>query len=483
MSVNLTHVLDEILTEKNLNMKPEDIRYGKTMMGVKGTLRPFTIEGSDTATLIYTGDETPINYDGLWLNTDKTYENIYIENERYTNVHSFMYSNDPTDQGDVTNIIRGVVAPVDLKGCVYVQRGNVVHFFGYYNTTVAENTTTRIHQHYKYDFDTNTWTKLIDTPTPQGLGDAVWKNDYIYIFGSSHDGYGAYVYKYDINNDSYERLTDIIKDGANSPVSAVLGDGNDVYYYAGRHIYKYNLDTGLTMDLYACSSSTSSITTSMNFFTILSGNYYPYHAGKAVYREGMLYHSYRYYYSSSSKYDSYISKFDTVTNKMINTSFTTGTDYATIRAYDGEYMYIPYAAGTTYSTLTGYNFSTETRYSWKSSSTFSTAVSMGGYPMCVFTAEPYDILCCIGEPTQTIAMTLNAKEYDFPGNTLIFYSTTNSSGAHRTQLFKNNKMLNNGRMLTAFNDIHLWEKGETTNTLHKNIETHIGDGTQWVQIK
>ena len=147
MSTNLEKILDRIQQDKDANVKPENIRFGTSVMDVQGLLKPIIVDGGDTATLIHLQkDDAPVQYEGIWLNTDKEYSDIFIEEDRYTNTYSYIYTKDPTD--DTKNIIKDITIPVSFLGSTYVQRGNIVHMFGYYDRTASNNTSERINQHY-----------------------------------------------------------------------------------------------------------------------------------------------------------------------------------------------------------------------------------------------------------------------------------------------------------------------------------------------
>ena len=211
MSVNLESVLKNIQSEKNTKLTANNLRYGVNCMGVQGGLHPVTIEGGNIGKAIYLQDTTPEDPNGIWINTDKTYDDIYIENERYVTDGSILFSN--ADTTDPSNVIANHTNNgLNLLGATYAQRGNVVHFFGFHSTTSSAETTALVHRHWKYDFDSNTWTQLSDCPTPQGGVKAVWIGNYIYIFGTAYNvnsDYRQYSYKYDTINDTWERIADL----------------------------------------------------------------------------------------------------------------------------------------------------------------------------------------------------------------------------------------------------------------------------------
>ncbi len=250
MSVNLEQVLKNIQTEKNTKLTANNLRYGVTCMGVQGGLHPVAIEGGNIGVAIYLQDTTPEDPNGIWINTDKTYDSIYIENERYATDGSIVFSN--ADTTDPSNpIANHDNNGLNLLGATYAQKGNIVHFFGYFNySTPSSNTTTLVHRHWKYDFDTNTWTQLSDCPTPQGGIKAVWIGDYIYIFGTmynttSNTDYQKYAYKYDTINDVWERITDLPARNTNygSGTGCVYDNDDNIYIVGYNYNYRYTIST------------------------------------------------------------------------------------------------------------------------------------------------------------------------------------------------------------------------------------------------
>ena len=245
MSVNLENVLKEIQGEKDTKLTANNLRYGVNCMGVQGGLKPVTIEGGDVGKAIYFQDTTPADPCGIWINTDKTCNDIYIEDEQMVMKNTNIFSNRATE--DPNNFLANHVNPVSFLCSSYAQKGNVVHFFGYCWNYSNYNTTVKVHQHYKYDFSTNTWTQMSDCPTPQGGCSGVWIGDYIYLFGTSYNtntDYNLYAYKYDTVNDIWTRLADIptstqfsISTINNYGVGCAYDNDHYIYLGSGRRTY------------------------------------------------------------------------------------------------------------------------------------------------------------------------------------------------------------------------------------------------------
>ena len=98
MSTNLETILNKIQTNKNTNVKPENIRYGVDILGVNGTMRPVEVTGGDTGTCIYTQNETPTDFNGIWINTDKNCNDIYVEDSYCPTVEQPIFQG--FDEGD-----------------------------------------------------------------------------------------------------------------------------------------------------------------------------------------------------------------------------------------------------------------------------------------------------------------------------------------------------------------------------------------------
>ena len=487
MSVNLESVLKNIQSEKNTKLTSNNLRYGVNCMGVQGGLHPVTIEGGNIGEAIYLQDTTPEDPNGIWINTDKTYDKIYLENERYATDGSILFSN--ADTTDPSNpIANHTNNNMDLRGATYAQKGNVVHFFGYYSSTPSQNTTELVHRHWKYDFDTDTWTQLSDCPTPQGGVKAVWIGDYIYIFGTAYpvnSDYRLYAYKYDTINDIWTRLADIPTVTYIHYGLGCVYDNDDTIYILGYdYNYKYIISTGS----YIALTSSSSI----------AGGY-----------NNCIYYNNRIYclngFVSSNNNDVYYS-ISTNTWAAINVRNQyyygpiSGSGYPLGGVLINNKLY-GFSNNSSNSTLSNTSVSTYP-YGWvnldnpsnykkiTTTNSFSNTVrGIGGRPICNFTTARGNVIVFfagIASGTSTnnnnqIGIITEDKDYtDLEDNTLIIYSTDGTMGTYTTSIYQNEKVVN-GKIYQRFNDANLWDA--ENQTLIKNLRTYYGNGTDWIQIK
>lgn len=491
MSTNLETVLNTIQADKNNNCKPENIRYGTELLGVKGTLKPVTLNGGDTATCIYLQDETPTDKNGIWINTDKTYENIYVEDDRYTEDFSFMYSTDTSDSNNNTNLVKKITVPIDMCGSTTCYADNRLHVFGFYKAVndggSTDNTTERIHQHYMYDYSNNEWTKLADCPTPQGGGYAYIKDDNIYIFGTCHSDYYNYVYKYTISTDTWEKLPDIELTNWNNNNPVVGCDSineNQIFLGKGPGMYLYNLsNNSISMvreKILYDSRSVMNITLNNGYlafrgiFNRVSNNIY------------------------ISSVEGYLVKYainnDTVSKINRVSTSTYGTAANSILVDD----LIIWAQTTNSSpSVSGANIAGRAiivvttgsdTYSYiNSKSSYSGTTSWGGNTVCQFSDIDGTKVICTFPPLKTtnsgmvIGVKLGEKEYNYDQNTLIVYTGYSNTGKYSTQLFTNSKILNQGKLNVNINDVNIYDA--TEKKLIKNLTTYYGNGTDWVKIK
>lgn len=495
MSVNLESVLKSIQSEKNTKLIANNLRYGVNCMGVQGGLHPVTIEGGDVGRTIYLQNTTPEDPNGIWINTDKTYEDIYIENERYVNGGSIIFSNGETT--DPNNVIANHNNnSLTLWGATYAQKGNVIHFFGYYNSSSSSNTTALVHRHWKYDFDTNTWTQLSNCPTPQGGCKAVWVGDYIYIFGTTYNvntDYNKYAYKYDVINDIWERITDCpFSPGTNA--SRGMGcayDGNDtIYLISYTNFYKYTIST----DNYTFLAQPSSSVAQAGYNNLIYYNNYIYTAGWV-----------------NAGASSYTARYDISTNKWSTYGSVTTNNYSG-NGGSGSYSYTSAAVlvnnrlylfsnNGSNNRYLGSGIATSDYFGWISldnsssykkittRSDYSTATGFGGVPFAVFTTDRGPVIVFFGgisSGTTTannneIGVIVQDKDYsDLENNTLVIYSTDGAMGTYTTTIYRDNKTID-GKIYQRFNDVNFWDV--ENQQLIKNLTTYYGNGTNWVQIK
>lgn len=495
MSVNLEKVLRKIQNEKTNKLKAENIRYGVNALGVQGTLRPVQIDGGDVGLAIYTQLATPEANQGIWLKTDKTWDKIYLENERYNTNHKIIFSNDTTlDPSDTSNIILGRTVPVDLLSCDYCQRGNVAHFFGYWSSDASQNTTTKIHQHYKYDFDTNTWTQLSACPTPQGGSGCVWvDDDTIYIIGSHHTGYGNYVYKYTISTDTWEQITGILDNlvgygstpynGESYMTDACYDIDRDVIYFSNNSsVWKYDFNENNVQYItnaayFRYSSGTDLLLMSVTSAGGKSGMFYynnsvffgiPYSGNYIMQLAG--------YNITNNTYVRLAPNAQNQASGSITVSNITDCSNGIVLLSQNNYGSATNCAVLDVSSSKYYVVS-------NTGTTFSAYKLTKSYPILFIQNDNYNIILNMygTNASSMSALTLNDKSYDFETNTLVINSEDGlTSGAYKTEIYRNEKVLN-GLIYNRFNDVNLYDV--TTQKLVKNIETYYGNGTDWVKIK
>lgn len=498
MSVNLESVLNSIQGEKDTKLIPNNLRYGINCMGVQGALKPVTIDGADVGKAIYLQDTTPTDPCGIWINTDKTCDDIYIEDEQMVMSSSPAYSNRATE--DTSNFLANHANPTDFIGSTYAQKGNIIHMFGYCWNYSTYNTTTKIHQHYKYNFSTNTWTKMSDCPTPQGGCQAVWIGDYIYIFGTAYNtntDYNLYAYKYDTVNDTWTRLADM-------PTSTYFtianmnkyGTGcvydNDHFIYIGCYnaLIRYNINN----DTYETLTYTGDTNYYMGYNLIMyyDNTVFAFRDHYRFKRYNASSNSWSTYSCSSSTSASMAYPFASVmlindTVYLFQNATLTSTNkmlLPTNASSIGSNAYRP--ANILYA-----NLSTKITSSFVKSNTLASEVNSMYVPIAHFvTSTGEDVIVQFGGVVNDASYGFNAlsqmgfrledKTYDFENNTLIIYSTKCVTGAYTTCIYRDNDVIH-GKLYQQFGDVNLWDASQQK--LIKNLTTYYGNDTDWIQIK
>nr|DAY48114.1 MAG TPA: Kelch repeat [Caudoviricetes sp.] len=473
MSVNLESVLKNIQSEKNTKLRPENIRKGVTALGIQGTLQPVTVQGGDVGLAIYLQNETPINPEGIWMNTNKTYDDIYIETEIHTTQHSHISSANTTD--DDSNFIKGRTVPTNLSLSTYCQRGNKFHFFGHWTSGLNNTSSTLTLQHYSYDFDTNVWTKLSDCPVPQGGAAAEWTDDdTIYIIGNRHTNYYNYVYRYTISTDTWERLEDVPLSAWASAIitdSCYDQDNQIIYLRQSAYIFKYEVTNNSFSIVKAISASYNS--GSYRHGIVFIPGYLFFTQGNnsngivPIYRLNLLTLSVDTLAGgSASAYPWGLMTLKKAGNRI----------YAPIY-YDsntsGTYL-LAYCAITTSGTVTPSGItatSTDLPQGPRGSLPFGPIVTEDGTDAMLF---------FYGTSTSNMrALVLHDKTYNFENDTLLIYG--NNVGSYETQMYLNSKIINGQRWCQRFSNVYLWDAGNQT--MLKTLPLSYGNGTDWTQIR
>lgn len=496
MSSNLETVLNKIQTNKNTNVKPENIRYGVDILGVNGTMRPVEVTGGDTGTCIYTQKETPTDFNGIWINTDKNCNDIYIEDSYCPTVEQPIFQG--FDEGD-ENVVYNTVPPYDIVGATTCQIGNVIHFFGREISNPTSAPEAAHSNHYKYDFETNTWTKLADCPTPQGFGGAVNIGNYIYVIGCGFADYFNYVYKYNIENDSWEKVGEMHGDdftltlntsGSSSskcPYCNVCKDDNDNIYlmFGARvnectYLYKLNKDTAVLTKVISTAYYSRHMTTTwyeaqLNYYNgyIIWGEY-EYNSGSRYYLlmyniqsntltkpNSTSYGSPKFYYWSKLNYNGYL--------YFTNTS--------ALEIYEIASNELTMIKNFTISN----NHNIDMKYFLRNESSSNYTKSL----QFIVTKDNVDYLLMFGPAsyttTRTMAIRLTDKTYDLDNNTVMIYTDKNAGGLYKTQMFNSTKIIGTGKLYSYFSNVNLYDA--TQQQIIKNLTTYYGNGTEWIKIK
>ena len=165
---------------------------------------------------IYTQTTEPTNKNGLWLQTNHSYEKIVFDENVY-------YGDEWQSSVSTPRV------PYNARYNSSVSIGNDVYVFGGATNINAGNETNSLTA-YKYNILTDTWTQLTDIPYYFFFGGTVAIGTDIYIFGSHNSSYSKRAYKYDTLTDTYTRLTDIPFNYTDMPVTSI---GTDIYLFGG----------------------------------------------------------------------------------------------------------------------------------------------------------------------------------------------------------------------------------------------------------
>ena len=493
MSSNLETVLNKIQTNKNINVKPENIRYGVDILGVNGTMRPVEVTGGDTGTCIYTQNETPTDFNGIWINTDKNCNDIYVEDSYCPTVEQPIFQG--FDEGD-ENVVYNTVPPYDIVGATTCQIGNVIHFFGAGLSTRNEAPSNIHSNHYKYDFETNTWTKLADCPTPQGFGGAVNIGNYIYVIGCGFADYFNYVYKYNIENDSWEKVGEmtgsdftLTLDTSSTtsidrcPYCNVCKDDNDnIYVMFGpgvndSHLFKLNKDTVILTELGYESH----------------GSLEWYNADLVYYNGYILFGAYRYNYGSA--WGLYYYNISTSTVSLLH-SFDNSSEYlcGSKLNYNG-YLYITNSPTIMVNEIASNELNKVQEYTISNNHDIEEIYFLRGKnsnnwknyktKQFIVTKDNVDYLLMFGpasySTTRTMAIRLTDKTYDLDNDTVMIYTDKNAGGLYKTQMFNSTRVIGTGKLYSYFSNVNLYDA--TQQQIIKNLTTYYGNGTEWVKLK
>lgn len=447
MATELENKLRLILTDKNTNLLPENLKKGVTCLGVEGTAetgteinnqdKEITENGTYTADEGYTGlgtvtvnisasstkpniflqDTEPETKEGIWLkSSDLTYDDVLIdsnisvketwESDRYNTIPFSFYNGGIATVGTDIYLFGGSATSstaykYDTLTNKFTQITNIPAIYPFYGGQVA-SIGTNIYlcgswvsgsprdSLYKYDTLTNTYTKLTSMPRVKVDACAVAVGDYIYIIG----GWMATtnMMKFAPSTNSYETLTDIPFAFQNGQAISV---GNTIYLFGGTDnpttAYKYNIDNNLYTQI-------ANIP-----FSFVNGSIAK--NGTDIYLFG------------GSNASTTVYKYDTNSNTYTQLDDIPYSFYNGDSTYVGEYIYI-----------------------------------FGGE----------------GDPT--MVRRLSTKIEGYPNNSILLLEGNNG---YKTQLVNSDIQ---GRTVTSI--IDAWHY-TTENGVNETLPTYYGDGTQW----
>lgn len=374
---------------------------------------------------IYAQPTEPEDKDGIWLETDKTFDKVYFDEQ----IKKIMIEDWDVSKSypyiDVSSSTKFPVAGV----------GNYLYIF--LNNKI-----------YKYDIFNQTLEIQKNININGGYAACTIDNN-IYVTNNN------YIYRYNITNDEFT----LVYTGSNSFQSgSMVAVGTDIYimgcrYYGSTYegIFKYDTINN-TGSVY---SITLSGWMNANYMNI------PCVVGNLIYIFG----------SESNSKSYVIDTLNTTITQIANLPMSGSTSITTCNV--GNYIYI---ITTTQATIYKYNIINDTY----------TAVNPPNKP--AYGASNYiyapndDVIVFISKGSSNnisniynFALTYNAV-YDYENNSVVVWD---GFGKYKTQLTKSADN-QEGKIKTLFYDAYHYT---TENGLDDTIPTYYGDGTQWIKFK
>lgn len=221
---------EQILQEKETNIIPENIKDGVQIFDVEG------IYSGNMLPKIYYQLEEPEDKNGIWLQTNEyniNKDNVYIGNVTMNHKWNSCYSENMLPN----NLFNGTAVSVGTdiymfdsdpgKGMNY-KYDTITKEFTYlskFNAYLTERSSvvtdgTNIYMFganeydesviaLKYNINDDTITRLSDVPKNFSKGSAVYLDGFVYLFGGEYADDLKSAYKYDISNDTYTRIADL----------------------------------------------------------------------------------------------------------------------------------------------------------------------------------------------------------------------------------------------------------------------------------
>lgn len=393
---------------------------------------------SSTEPNIFVQITEPTQKDGIWLQIEKLVEYYSFENEIFDSVGWSSSTYTPI--------------PYEFSAGAIVKVGDFIYLFGS-SYPGSNQDYPNLHIVYKYDIQNDTYTRLTDAPIEIAHISAVAYGTDIYII-SNATGTGSIScitnYKYDTLTDTYTRLTDLPVQMFFNGV-AIIED--NIYFFGGTKnptkAYKYNITT----DTYTKLTDVPYSASRLNRQCVAVGNFIYLLGGGAT-------------TSSESKYNY---KYDTLTD-----TYTKLTDlpYA---FYDGAAVSIGtdiYIIGGSSSGTSFYKYDTVNNlYTKLTNVPYSAFYEVG---VVVGT----DIHLFGGFNNFYIKKVYSLASKQFENNTVVVNQGKFQSGSYDVVLFYNDKDITSPKYSVKDAYFYTIENG-----LDDTIPTYYGDGTQWVKFK
>ena len=297
---------------------------------------------------------------------------------------------------------------------------------------------------YKYDFNNNTWTKLTNVPIndiSRASSSSVGSNIYVF-FGSSRSAY-----KYDTITDTWTKLINIPYDFYNGTTSAV---GTDIYLFGGANstnTYKYDTltDTYTAKRAHLWPSNSAAVTINTDIYLF----------GSAINST---------YYKDAYKYDTITDTWTKLTNIPYDFykggAAVIGTDIYLFGCGNSSYYKYNYKYDTLTDTYTQLN---DMPSGYSNSS--QTAIGVFQNSIYIFSYPNIQCLKVIG------------KTYE-QDNLVVINQGKYASVGYEIELYNNSKDVTSPKY--AFVDAWYYT---LAGGLETDIPTYYGDGTQWINIK
>ena len=385
---------------------------------------------------IFAQETEPETKDGIWLQTNKTYENV-----AFTSILTEWESN--TSRTKI---------PFSFKAGGGGKVGDYVYLFGGSGNTSAA---------YKYNISTNAYTKLTNVPNGKSFTPSCVVGEDIYLCGLYNS---TAFYKFNTVTEKYTTL-------ASSPTAlsgaTFVNAGDNLYTFGrddgvnGANIYKYSITNN--------SWSKLSVTTPVPY-----AYPQPFAIGTDIYMVSMRVHQNGSIQAPTTNY-----VFDTVTETFRTLTTTPPSGFIASAVYaDSECVYL----------FGGENGST-TNYKYLPSQDMYIQLSNQPYGFShsnVVVKSGDELMVFGGSANPTNVLSMYMKEPNpitYNGDAIVIYTKVNATDTDKSfKLFDLGDLFLNFEEHNTFyfDDVtYRFVTGEFDNT----IPTYYGDGTQWIKFK